>query len=203
MTEELPDYLRKAHEAYAKRYGDERTFAEVAEQARLGPDGADGGASAPPGENDTEGGVGGNGEATAAVGPEQLELEDHQTDLPDCTTCDNQRTVVNPDGSIRACPSCTPQIPAQTPASTRTRRDDPDTSLMAAARVDMRAKYVEILTSLEGQQKPVTYHVLIDAANYGRITELDRAGLIESPGSVREGRLWEITDAGRQALRNQ
>ena len=92
-------------------------------------------------------------------------------------------------------------LPPQTSPYKRTRSDDPTTSLIAAASVDMRAKYVEILTRLEGRDKAVTYHEIIDPANSGRMTELDRAGLIESVGtSGRRGRLWVITDAGRSAL---
>lgn len=93
-------------------------------------------------------------------------------------------------------------LPPQTPAWTRTRTEDPETSLIAAASVDMRAKYVDILTALSRFTKPATYHDFIDAPNYGRLTELHRAELVESVGTNgRKGRLWIITEAGRAALR--
>lgn len=94
-------------------------------------------------------------------------------------------------------------LPPQTPARVRTRTGDPETSLLAAASVDMRRKYVEVLSLLATLPKPVTYHDLIDAPNYGRLTELNRAGLIEEAGvqgGPRRGRLWAITARGREAV---
>lgn len=94
-------------------------------------------------------------------------------------------------------------LPPQTAPETRTRVGDPDTSLVAAASVNMRAAYLRILKRLTDSDNTlyaVTYHHIIDAANYGRLTELERAGLIRVVGKSRRGRLWVITDKGREAI---
>jgi hypothetical protein len=97
--------------------------------------------------------------------------------------------------------------PMYTSPEQRTRTEDPVTSLLAAADVNLREQYVEILDKLRRRRyhPPCTYHELIPANSAGRITELHRAGLIESVGMStvkgKRGRLWRITTKGLDAIR--
>jgi len=93
----------------------------------------------------------------------------------------------------------------ETPAAP-SRRGDPITSELAGASVDVPARRRAALEAIAAHRDGATYHDVVNAAGAGRLTELDRLGLIETH-ELRQGptgrlaRVWRVTPAGLEALR--